>query len=1249
MLLPLLLSSSQVAVCHSRGGGAPPSASAPASAIEAAAAIAATAAAPAAGSSGRRFLRGGGTSEIASCSYAARAQGVEKGMWVHTAVSRCPSLVLLPYDFEGIEKACEGLFRAVLSLSHRLAPLSCDEHTVPHKYLAASPVAVKQLQQQQQQGELTCVGVTQTFVEICFPLVSQAERGPDPSSKSSSSSDSNSSSSGSSSLKSSNSSTNSEGSSKCETEIVADVCTSLREAVLELTGCSVSIGAGSNCLLAKVATTAAKPDASAASRFPPAAAAAVIRREGVCVVRPGAAHAAEFMGPLLLRRLPGVGRSAAERIAAAKKTAGAAGAAKTCTDVQKKRKDALQLLQAALGRKRGAQLWWLCHGVDVRPLPPPLPTVAAAAAAGAGSAAAAAAAAAAGNVPASGSLSISVNWGIRIQNEADLLNLLRQIAQEGSKRLTANRLYAAKLTLKVLYRAPGTSVNTTKFLGCGLCDSVRGTRIVGGNSSSSSSSSRAGGVSFGVQSTEDLYGELKALWRESLSDACPLEDYRGINLALQQLRTEQQEEALRRQQMQMQLRFSGGAHKPASISSSSSSHSSSSHSSSKATEPSLIVIDPTQPAEAELQQQPQQHEQQQAQRQQQETKGQQQSEHDEPREKAEGLPSFECCLLAASSSGKSGGSSSSGADSSSSETKDVQVFSPKTPKRPFSASQIPSQQQLPITHLSAGAAAGVSSMQQSSRGRLQIPQKSDVKTPERRTPLHSQEQQQQQQLGVRTPKSEAATPLLKTPRLDDSSRWARGDGVTPKINSSKWKARSAGSAKKSALTASAAAAAAAAGNSPTPTQRLLEDFLPSSNTGSPYTPIRLDPKQSLRKEKRQLGRRKVGVAAAAAASPKVISLLTQHPSHPDCSRSSRSSSASSCAERRSPRSSPRSLGLRQQQPKQQQQPQEDCCCGAVDVSKCCCSSEACTSQCMQLLCPPPAAFPREPPSLRAVSAAWRVLLLLLLHAAASGAAAAKRSGSQALVAAVVAARIANAANSSSGADHTAEQQHAAAAVAAIEPRNSSGSSLQGSACSSSDSAAKAAEPAAAAEAVGTSDGAASSARPSSPGPPCSGGPPLVTPAQEAEAEGFYWECVAEVLEGFGSALRKVAAALAAVGAFEERQVLLRFFLRTLESVEARTAAADAAAADAAAADAAAADAAAADAAAAATAAATTAAAADVKGAADGDLHQNSSSVCLSRLLLRLLVCPAGRLVWPLLLQRVHDAICFDDRSIIVRT
>lgn len=81
------------------------------------------------------------------------------------------------------------------------------------------------------------------------------------------------------------------------------------------------------------------------------------------------------------------------------------------------------------------------------------------------------------------------------------------------------------LLLQILYRRPGAPVDTVKFLGCGICDSARGSRVIGSRSSGGSKRTRSDG--FGVQSAEDLYTELEALWRESLSE-CAL---KFINVA----------------------------------------------------------------------------------------------------------------------------------------------------------------------------------------------------------------------------------------------------------------------------------------------------------------------------------------------------------------------------------------------------------------------------------------------------------------------------------------------------------------------------------------------------------------------------------------------------------------------------------------------------------------------------------------------------------------------------------------------
>ncbi|CAI7869320.1 unnamed protein product [Closterium sp. NIES-53] len=69
----------------------------------------------------------GGTAEVSSASYEARALGVRAGMFLREARRRCPQLQLLPYDFEAYERVADEVY----AILHRYAPvvqcLSCDE------------------------------------------------------------------------------------------------------------------------------------------------------------------------------------------------------------------------------------------------------------------------------------------------------------------------------------------------------------------------------------------------------------------------------------------------------------------------------------------------------------------------------------------------------------------------------------------------------------------------------------------------------------------------------------------------------------------------------------------------------------------------------------------------------------------------------------------------------------------------------------------------------------------------------------------------------------------------------------------------------------------------------------------------------------------------------------------------------------------------------------------------------------------
>ena len=66
-------------------------------------------------------------SEIASCSYEARARGVRNGMFLGPALKLCPDLVPIPYDFSGYETVSRALYDTVASYTLDIMAVSCDE------------------------------------------------------------------------------------------------------------------------------------------------------------------------------------------------------------------------------------------------------------------------------------------------------------------------------------------------------------------------------------------------------------------------------------------------------------------------------------------------------------------------------------------------------------------------------------------------------------------------------------------------------------------------------------------------------------------------------------------------------------------------------------------------------------------------------------------------------------------------------------------------------------------------------------------------------------------------------------------------------------------------------------------------------------------------------------------------------------------------------------------------------------------
>ncbi|CAG8209518.1 unnamed protein product [Penicillium olsonii] len=140
----------------------------------------------------------GSGSEIASCNYPARAQGVRNGTWMKGALESCPDLKVLPYDFPAYEDASRKFYSAILAIDGTVQSVSIDEALID-------------------------------ITGLCL------EAG------------------------GSDGKAISEGSIGWEQDKADDIALNLRNLIKEKTGCAVSVGIGGNILLAKVSLRKAKP------------------------------------------------------------------------------------------------------------------------------------------------------------------------------------------------------------------------------------------------------------------------------------------------------------------------------------------------------------------------------------------------------------------------------------------------------------------------------------------------------------------------------------------------------------------------------------------------------------------------------------------------------------------------------------------------------------------------------------------------------------------------------------------------------------------------------------------------------------------------------------------------------------------------------------------------------------------------------------------------------------------------------
>ena len=111
------------------------------------------------------------SSECATCNYEARKFGVKKGMFLGRARELCPSLVVLPYDFEGYEEVSEQvadiLYAYAAKYQGDVEQVSCDElymelHLVTSDGESWS-VAIKQIAEDIRGEIFACTDCTATI------------------------------------------------------------------------------------------------------------------------------------------------------------------------------------------------------------------------------------------------------------------------------------------------------------------------------------------------------------------------------------------------------------------------------------------------------------------------------------------------------------------------------------------------------------------------------------------------------------------------------------------------------------------------------------------------------------------------------------------------------------------------------------------------------------------------------------------------------------------------------------------------------------------------------------------------------------------------------------------------------------------------------------------------------------------------------------------------------------------------------
>lgn len=357
-------------------------------------------------------------SDIASCNYEARKYGVKNGMGLGRAKAICPEMVVIPcYDFEAYEKASLDMYDILMELgADYVYPVSVDE-----AMLDVTEIVTKQMEES---DSLENTGSQSSPNGSSFGVIPNKV-----------------------------------------THFAKKLGESLKAQIWNKTGLSVSVGIGSNILLARVALANAKP-------------------AGVYVINWETRFNDLMNGKkkLELRDLPGVGYSIVKKLAsppfniASYKDLVSFSCESTDKTKMMGKKQRREQLERAFGPKTGTKLWEFGQGIGDTDLREYIEVA-----------------------MDRKSIGVEISWGVRAETQGEVDAFIRNLCQELSSRLAGGGVSSlskimlasdtdkdintvqykgSQMTVKVYKAKENADPMKAKYMGHGQCDIISKSKSV---------------------------------------------------------------------------------------------------------------------------------------------------------------------------------------------------------------------------------------------------------------------------------------------------------------------------------------------------------------------------------------------------------------------------------------------------------------------------------------------------------------------------------------------------------------------------------------------------------------------------------------------------------------------------------------------------------------------------------------------------------------------------------------------------